>query len=90
MAPPAATCKDQAMPQQPTLCLAFELGVTTWRLGVTTGAAPQPRERTMPAGAIPVLPEEMARAQQRFGLSHDTRVVSCYEAGREGFWLHRC
>jgi transposase len=90
MATPAATCKDQAMTQQPTLFLAFELGVTTWRLGFTTGAAQQPRERTMPAGAIPVLQGVIARAKQRFGVPHDTRVVSCDEAGRDGFWLHRC
>src|SRR5262249_44272995 len=28
-------------------------------------------------------------AKKRFGLSEDTVVVSCYEAGRDGFWLHR-
>jgi transposase len=89
MATPVGTCKDQATTQRPTLFLAFELGVTTWKLGFTTGAAQRPRERTMPAGAIHVLHEEIARAKQRFGLPHDTRVVSCYEAGRDGFWLHR-
>jgi transposase len=89
MATPAAIGKDQAMTQQPTLFLACELGVTTWKLGFTTGAAQRPRERTMPAGALQVLLEEMARAKQRFGLPNDTHVVSCYEAGRDGFWLHR-
>jgi len=33
--------------------------------------------------------EEIARAKARFGLPADARVVSCYEAGRDGFWLHR-
>jgi transposase len=33
--------------------------------------------------------EEIDRARQRFGLPDDVRVVSCYEAGRDGFWLHR-
>lgn len=33
---------------------------------------------------------EVERAQQRFGLPESTRVVSCYGAGRDGFWLHRC
>ena len=28
-------------------------------------------------------------AKRRFRLPADTRVVSCYEAGRDGFWLHR-
>jgi transposase len=89
MATPVATCKDQATTPRPTRFLAFELGVTTWKLGFTTGAAQRPRERTMPAGAIQVLQEEMARATQRFGLPHDPHVVSCDEAGRDGFWLHR-
>jgi transposase len=90
MATPAATCKDQATTHRPTLFLAFELGVNTWKLGFTTGVAQQPRERHIPAGAIHVLQEEIARAKQRLGCPDDTRVVSCYEAGRDGFWLHRC
>jgi transposase len=90
MATPAATRTDQATTHRPTLFLAFELSVTTWKLGFTTGAAQRPRERSMPAGAIHVLQEEITRAKQRFGLPDDTRVVSCYEAGRDGFWLHRC
>jgi transposase len=28
-------------------------------------------------------------ARARFGLPPRTRVVSCYEAGRDGFWIHR-
>jgi transposase len=32
---------------------------------------------------------EMARAKERLGLEAGALVVSCYEAGREGFWLHR-
>jgi transposase len=32
---------------------------------------------------------EVAQAKRRFGLPETAPVVSCYEAGREGFWLHR-
>jgi transposase len=35
------------------------------------------------------LPIEFAKAKQRLGLPADAAVVSCYEAGRDGFWLHR-
>jgi transposase len=84
-----ATGQDQATTPRPTLFLAFELGVTTWTLGFTTGAAPRPRERTMPAGALQVLHEELARAKPRFGWPHDTRVVRGDAAGRDGFWLPR-
>jgi transposase len=90
MATPAATHTDQATTPRPILFLAFELGVTTWKLGFTTGVAQRPRERTMPAGDIHGLAEEIIRAKRRFGLPDDARVVSCYEAGRDGFWLHRC
>jgi hypothetical protein len=67
MATPVAIRKDQATTHQPTLFLAFELGVNTWKLGFTTGAAQRPRERSMSAGAIDVLHEEISRAKQRFG-----------------------
>jgi hypothetical protein len=89
MAPPAAPRMDQAPTPQPTLVLACELGVTTWKRGSTTAAAPRPRERRLPAGALHGLSEESARAQPRCGCPHDTRVVSGAAAGREGVWLPR-
>jgi transposase len=33
--------------------------------------------------------EEIEAARVRFGLARGGRVLSCYEAGRDGFWLHR-
>jgi transposase len=33
--------------------------------------------------------QEIAKAKQRFGLPDSTPVWCCYEAGRDGFWLHR-
>ena len=60
-----------------------------WKLGVTTGAAQRPRERQVPAGDGQTVLEEIRRAKHRFGLPEEGRVVSCYEAGRDGFWLHR-
>jgi transposase len=32
--------------------------------------------------------QEIVQAKKRFGLPETAPVVSCYEAGREGFWLH--
>jgi transposase len=85
----ATTPHDQQSTEQPTLFLAFEFGVNTWTLACTTGAAQRPRERRVPAREIAAVREEMARAKQRFGVPEAARVVSCYEAGRDGFWLHR-
>lgn len=73
----------------PTLLLAFELGERTWKLGFTTGLGQQPRFRQVPARATDRVVEELARAKARFRLPADAPVMSCYEAGREGFWLHR-
>jgi transposase len=71
------------------LLLAFELGERTWKLGFTTGFGQRPRLRQVPTGAVDRLLEDVARAKRRLRLADDTPVISCYEAGREGFWLHR-
>jgi transposase len=71
------------------LYLAFELGNKQWKLGFTIGLGQPPRQRTIPAGELTRLRTEVAKAKQRFGLAEDCPVVSCYEAGRDGFWLHR-
>jgi transposase len=73
----------------PTLYLAFELGQKQWRLGFIVGLGQPPRERTIPAGNLTALQREIALARKRFGLPEDARVLSCYEAGPDGFWLHR-
>jgi len=72
-----------------TLLLAFELSERTWKLGFSTGLGQRPRIRAVIAGDLGRLTEEIARAKQRFGLAAVTPVISCYEAGRDGFWLHR-
>jgi hypothetical protein len=69
--------------------LAFELGERVWKLGFTTGLGQRPRLRQIPARATDRILEEIARAKVRFRLPTTTPVVSCYEAGREAFWLHR-
>ena len=72
-----------------TLMLAFELGSTKWVLGFTTARAERARVRTMTAGDLAVLEKEIHLAKMRFGLPLEAPVRSCYEAGRDGFWLHR-
>lgn len=72
-----------------TLYLALELGWSEWKLAFTTGVAQKPRLRSIPARALHALRLEITRAKVRFNLPADTPVVSCYEAGRDGFWIHR-
>jgi transposase len=71
------------------LFMACELSEKTWKLGFTIGHGQTPRERTIAARDPKRLLEEVAHAKARFGLCQTAPVVSCYEAGREGFWLHR-
>jgi transposase len=84
---PAAR-SDDARPA-PTLYLAFELGNRDWKLDFTTGFGQAPRERTIGARDLPALAAEIVQAKRRFALPAEARVLSCYEAGRDGFWLHR-
>jgi len=71
------------------LYLALELGRREWKLGFATGMGKRPRERTLQAGNVDGLEREIERAEERFKLAAETTVVSCYEAGRDGFWIHR-
>ena len=73
----------------PDLFLAFELGLKTWKLGFTIGLGQRPRLRTIVAGDLEALQMEIQQAKKRFHLPETTAVQSCYEAGRDGFWLHR-
>ena len=83
------TIRSQDYSTRPTLYLAFELSDQTWKLGFTIGLGQPPRQRQIAAGDTTALKHEIALAKQRFGLPADAPVVSCYEAGRDGFWLHR-
>jgi transposase len=69
--------------------MALDLGQAKWKVMFTIGAGQKPREKSISGGDRAALEREIARAKQRFGLPAGARVVSCYEAGRDGFWLHR-
>jgi transposase len=71
------------------LYLAFELGVDEWKLGFSKDLRTKPRVRATPARDLKRLAREIAAAKQWFGLSATVAVRSCYEAGRDGVWLHR-
>jgi hypothetical protein len=85
----AVTHHEQRNTTEATLFLAFELREKTWKLGFTTGHGHKPRERTVTARHQERVLDDIAQATRRLGLPDTAPVVSCYEAGREGFWLHR-
>ncbi len=69
------------------LYLAFELGNTKWKLAFSDGE--RVRYVSVVARGLKQLREEIEKARKRFRLIEGVRVLSCYEAGRDGFWLHR-
>lgn len=84
-----ATHTNQYTTIQPHLYMAFELSQSKWMLGFTIGFGQRPRLRSIAARDLAALVTEIHLAQERFGLGADVPVISCYEAGRDGFWLHR-
>jgi transposase len=81
--------ENSTLPAAPVLYFSLELGWNTWKLAFTIGAGQKPRLRTIRARALDLLLAEIQAAKARFGLPEDAKVISCYEAGRDGFWLDR-
>jgi transposase len=73
----------------PVLYVSFELSWGTWKMAFTTGAGQAPRLRTIPARSTRLVLSEIEKAKLRFDLPANAPVLSCYEAGRDGFWIHR-
>jgi transposase len=73
----------------PTLFLAFELSAGKWKLAFARELGAPPRIRNIEAGDLGALRLEIVEAKRHLGLPCECPVSSCYEAGRDGFWLHR-
>jgi transposase len=86
---PTSTHKEQGNTTETPLFVSFELSEKTWKLGFTTGPGQKPREHNVTARDQERVLDEIAQAKRRFDLPETASVVSCYEAGRDGFWLHR-
>jgi transposase len=85
--------QDQAAPTENNakagqLYVAIELSRKKWKLAFSDGKVLRARVVTISARDWEGFQREIQRARERFGLQAST-VQSCYEAGREGFWVHR-
>jgi transposase len=85
----AATSTIQISEEREILMLAMELGETGWLLGFASAYGQKPLRRKIASRDQEALVREIEWAKAKLGLGAETRVVSCYEAGRDGFWLHR-
>ena len=82
-----ATPEKELTTKFPVLYVAFELGNSTWKLACSDGR--KVRQVTVTARDLEQVQRALLRAQTHFGMDGTSAVVSCYEAGRDGFWLHR-
>jgi len=80
----------QSITSNVCLHMSIELAAASWKLGFADQFGRRPRVRSIEAGNFHQLRSEIASAKKKFGLEPDAAVISCYEAGRDGFWVHRC
>src|SRR5580765_4378159 len=71
------------------LFVAFEIGKKFWTLAMTSGLGVEPVVRTVEAADWQAVGKVLAEGRRRLRVTDTARVVSCYEAGRDGFWIHR-
>jgi transposase len=70
------------------LCVSFELGDKKWKVTASDGCH-TPCQHGVEAGDKEAVLEVVRKAKVRFKLEPQVKVHSCYEAGRDGWWLHR-
>ena len=78
--------KDTATPGQ--LYMSLELGDRSWKLTIGDGRR-GPSRYSVEAGDTAAVLDCVAKARARCVLSAEAKLHSCYEAGRDGWWLHR-
>ena len=73
----------------PALYMALELSARRWQLAFGLGLATPIRHGRIATGDRVALRREITAAKRRLGVPDAAPVRSCYEAGRDGFWVHR-
>jgi transposase len=71
------------------LFLAIETSAKSWKIGTKSQLGQRMREKTIAAWDKAAFWAEVKRAKECWGLDPEVRVVGCYEAGRDGFSVHR-
>lgn len=71
------------------LYVAFELGKRDWHLGITWGPGGRAQVMKVASGDWAAVDRAVARVRRLGAVPATAPVRSCYEAGRDGFWIHR-
>ena len=69
------------------LYIAFELSNTKWKIQFSNGM--KRRQKTINARDLEQFESEVEKARKHFGMGDEPQIFSCYEAGRDGFWIDR-
>ena len=69
------------------LYMAMELSNLRWKLAFSNGE--KISQTTVAARDLVSLMAAIEKAKEKFRLGKQATVISCYEAGRDGFWIHR-
>jgi transposase len=85
----AAASKIDSNGERDILMMSMELGESGWLLGFACTFGQKPLRRRIASRDGKALLAQIALAKRRLELAADAPVASCYEAGRDGFWLHR-
>jgi len=76
--------------QYATVYAAFELSKRHWKLGVMLPGSEKMSRSTIAGGDLPALTNRLAEARAKAArCGGPVRMLSCYEAGYDGHWLHR-
>ena len=71
-----------------TIYMALDLGRNRWTVGFLLPGDRDARLHQIAGGDREALIDLIARQRRKLGKT-DARIVSCYEAGRDAFWLDR-
>lgn len=83
-----AVLQGEDTTNEAALYLSFELGDKTWKLTFGDSRC-NPVRHTTRAGDQAAVLQCIERAKARYAMAATAPVHSCYEAGRDGWWLHR-
>jgi transposase len=79
-----------AFAEYATAFVVFELSKAHWRLGVMLPASRKMSRYTVTGGDLEALSALLATIRTKAGRGgKPVRILSCYEAGLDGHWLHR-
>lgn len=71
----------------PIFAAALELSAAKWKIAFSNGE--RRRLITIDAGDWQAFDAEVAKGRRRFEVDESAKLFTCYEAGRDGFWIHR-